>query len=182
MKFYSKLCCELFVLNNQIDENITSKIELDTRIKKLDCFCSEDWRRIKNLQGHLVVSYLKYRYGSPETYVLCSYADDELVYIEWLVPAKKMKRRYSFIDKNCYAVISCLTSSKYRGMNIYPSQLQEVVKSEIPAEKYYIWAEQDNFASIRGIQKTGAKKIANVVQQKYCFGFFSKLECREINS
>ena len=155
MRFYSKLYCELFVLNKQMDENITSKIDLDTRIKKFDCFSSEDWRRIKNLQGGLAVSYLKYRYGSPETYVLCSYADDELVYIEWVIPARKIRHRYSFIDENCYAVISCLTSSKYRGMNIYPSQLQEVAKSEIPAEKYYIWADKNNLASIIKVRNQG---------------------------
>lgn len=109
MKFYSKLYCELFILNKQIDENITSKIDLDTRIKKFDCFSSEDWRRIKNLQGGLAVSYLKYRYGSPETYVLCSYAGGKLVHIEWLVPSQKMRRRYPFIENNCYAVISCFT-------------------------------------------------------------------------
>lgn len=85
-----------------------------------------------------------------------------------------MKRRYPFVQNNDYAVISCITSSQYRGMNIYPSQIQKVAASQI-AEKYYIWAEKENYASIRGIQKAGAKKMTDLTQEKYLFGLYSKL-------
>lgn len=177
MRFYSTLHCELFVFDKDIETQVASKVHLDTSIKTLDACTSQDWQRIRTLQGGLQVLYLKYRYGSRNTYILCGYADGgDLAHIEWIVPAYKIRHRYPFIEDNCYAVISCLTSSKYRGMNIYPSQLQKVAQSEIPAERYFIWAESDNVASIKGIQKAGARKVADIVQHKYCFGLFSKVE------
>lgn len=175
MKFYSKVCFELFVLSKQIDVNVMSKTDLDTKIERFDELTAQDWRRIKKLQGGLRVSYLKYRYGSPETYVLCSYADDELVHIEWIVPPHKLKSRYPFLPGNSYSVISGLTLNDFRGLGIYPSQIQKVMASSIGASQFYIWAASDNIASLKGIRKAGGAKIGEFVQTRWLWGGISNV-------
>ncbi|MHC4131438.1 MAG: hypothetical protein ACYSR3_05510 [Planctomycetota bacterium] len=166
----------MFTLPGESANIITPKLKLDSTLLRISELSSVQSRQIRKLQGRLALTYLKWKYGSEDTYVLLSYYKDQLVHIEWLVPAQKIRTRYPFINNNSYAVISCLTREEFRGLSIYPSQLQEVVKSKIPAKRFWIWAPFDNKASLKGICKAGAKEAGQVIQIKWFWGIYSRTE------
>jgi len=168
---------DVFVLKkNGISDIVTSKAEVVTEILRL-CALKRSWlRELKRLQGSTAVSYLKLRYGSGNTYVLLAYVDNTLAHVEWIVPAGKIRGRYPFVTEDSYSIISCLTAPSFRGLGIYPSQIQKVVKSDIPAKIFWIWSESTNIPSLKGICKAGGIKVGELVQKKWFWGCVSHIE------
>lgn len=155
--------------------SIKSEISPMNRItmkKKLDLY---------RFQGFIRVSYLLMKYGSPKSYLLLAYVDKALVHVEWLIPAEKIKSRYPFVDKNSYSIIACITRPDFRGRSIFPSQIQKVVMSEIPANKYLIWAEKSNIASIKAIEKSGAQHTGFFIQCRVLAGLVTTIKYRMKN-
>jgi hypothetical protein len=169
---------EVFTLAKKLPQRADPKIKVDTKLLQLLEVTIEQWRQLKRLQGLFPALYLKWRYGSPETYILLAYVDKTLVHIEWIVPANKIRGRYPFVTKDSYSIISCLTSQSFRGLGIYPSQIQEVVKSNIPAKLFWIWTAYSNVPSLRGIGKAGGVKAAEFIQKKWFWGCISHVEYR----
>ncbi|MBN2378080.1 MAG: hypothetical protein JXD22_16905 [Sedimentisphaerales bacterium] len=178
---YSKIKHDVFIFEKQT-EPFEAKIKINTLCLPVNQLSKAQWHDVKSLQGKLAVSYLKWRYGSPETYVLLAYADKALAHIGWVVPAKKIMSRYPFVTKNSYFIIACLTSPDFRGMGIYPSQLQKIVNSEIPNQLYWGMAACDNIPSLKGIHKAGGIKVGEYVQQKWLYGCFSKTRSCSVNT
>jgi hypothetical protein len=173
---YSRINHKVFTLPGDPVNTVTPKLKLDSTLLCVYELTTVQSRQIKKLQGRLAVTYLKWRYGSEDTYVLLAYYKDRLVHIEWVVPAQKIKARYPFINDNSYAIISCMTCENFRGLGIYPSQIQEVVKSEIPSSKFWIWTPFNNKASLKGIAKSGAKEAGEIIQKKRLWGLFSSVQ------
>jgi hypothetical protein len=173
---YSKVKNEVFILPKEFCEAVTAKIELNTDILALNKLTAEHWKKLEAFQGRWTVFYLKLRYCSADSRVLLAFAGENLVHIEWIVPSKNMKSRYSFLPEDSYSIISCLTSSKFRGLGIYPSQLRKAAESNLPAKMFYIWAAADNNASLNGILKAGGVKIGELVQKKWLWGCFSHIK------
>jgi len=172
----SRIKHEVFTLSRKLPDRVTAKVELSTKLLGLNELTSEHWRLLRGLQGRFTVLYLKWRYGSPQTYILLAYVDKTLVHIEWIVPARKIRFRYPFVTEDSYSIISCLTSQSFRGLGIYPSQIQKVVESDIPAKTFWIWTPSANAPSLKGICKAGGIKAAELVQKKWLWGCISHIE------
>jgi len=173
---YSQTIYEVFVFTKKACRRIEPKVEVETKLLPLGAVTREHWRQVGQLQGRLAVSYLKFRYGSANTYVLLAYFGEELVHAEWIVPAEKIKGRYPFVADGSYSIISCLTLQSFRGLGIYPSQIQKVVKSNIQAETFWIWTASTNAQSLKGIGKAGGIKVGEFVQKKWLWGCISHIE------
>ncbi len=171
---YSKTRNVIFTLTEKPSREVAPKIEVDTKLLRLDKVAPPQWKQIKQFYGQIVASYLKWRYGSPGTHVLMAYADEKLVYVEWVVPASKIRSRYPFVSNGSYSIISCLTSQDFRGLGIYPSQIQKVVASDISAKRFWIWSAVTNTASLCGIRKAGGVKVGEFVQRKWFWGCLSR--------
>jgi hypothetical protein len=168
---------EVFILSKTSTLNkVNPKIELNTSILPIKEVSKNQWKELGKLQGRGATVYLRYRYGSPDTHVLLGYVNEKLAHVEWIVPDYKINKRYSFVTEGSYAIISCLTAPEFRGSSIYPSQIQEAVKSNITADKFWIWTTPSNKASLKGILKAGGKKVIEIVQRKWFWGFISRIE------
>ncbi|MHC4255129.1 MAG: hypothetical protein ACYSUL_05845 [Planctomycetota bacterium] len=173
---YSKIRSDIFTFSETIPQKVEARTRIDSKLLKLGDMTSTQWRQLKKVQGTFSVTYLKYRYGSPSTYLLLAYVGNKLAHVEWIVPAKRIKGRYPFLTDNTYFIISCLTSPDFRGLRIYPSQLRHVVESEIQTNLYWGMAACDNVPSIKGIYRAGGIKVGESVQTRWFWGLFSRLK------
>lgn len=167
---------EVFTLPEKIPQKIDPKVELNTTLLRLGAMTAQQWGQLKQFQGKYTTLYLRFRYGGPDTHVLLAFIERELVHVEWIVPARKLKRRYCFVPDNSYSIISCLTRQDLRGLGIFPSQIQRVVKSDIPAKMFWVWAASTNAASLKGIRKAGGIKVGEFIHKKWFWGSISRTE------
>ena len=174
---YSSTENEVFVLQkDKIADVVALRTKITTKILPLLALSKSERREVKELQGKAAFAYLKYRYGSPNTYILLAYVEGTLAHVAWIVPASKIRGRYTFVTEKSYSIISCLTSQGLRGLGIYPSQIQKVVKSDIPAKMFWVWAASTNTASLKGIRKAGGIKVREFIQEKWFWGCISHIE------
>ncbi|MHC4075144.1 MAG: hypothetical protein ACYSRZ_01850 [Planctomycetota bacterium] len=173
---YSQIKYEVFTLSRKLPDKVTAKVKLSTKVFYLNELTDEYWKQLTQFQGRFAVSYLKWRYGSSETYILLAYLNETLVHVEWIVPPGKIKGRYPFVTEDSYSIISCSTSTGFRGLGIYPSQIQGVVNSDIPAKMFWIWTSSTNIASLKGIRKAGGVKVAEYVRTKWPWGRIFHIE------
>ena len=168
---------EVFVLTKgKISETFTAGVKATTNILPLCGLSKNQWRELSKLQSKAAIFYLRFRYGSPDTYILLAFVEGALAHVEWIVPARKIRSRYPFVTDGSYSIISCFTLQSIRGLGIYPSQIQKVVESNIPAKMFWIWTASTNIPSLRGIRKAGGVKVAELVQKKWLWGFISSIE------
>lgn len=165
---------KVFRFSKNLTQKVESRIEVDTKLLHLEEVTAQHRRQLKKLQGQFAVSYLKWRYDSPDTRILFAYVKGELAHVEWVVPARKIRHRYHFVTENSYLIISCLTSPNFRGQRIYPAQLQYVLQSDIPTEIYWGLAAHDNIPSLKGIEKAGGITAGEFVQRKWFWGLIAK--------
>lgn len=128
-----------------------------SRLVRLHDLKLRDWYRIQAIQGLLSFSYLHIAYAHPRVSLMLIEVDGALASVLWVVPAEAIRRNYPFV-KSGSAIISCVTSSAFRGKGLYPYGIGQIARSEHSGE-YYIWARTDNAASLRGIVKAGGVLI-----------------------
>lgn len=63
--------------------------------------------------------------------------------------------KYPFLDNNEYVIGPCITEKAFRGQGIYPYVLNWITESYCENARYYMFVNDDNYASIRGIEKAG---------------------------
>jgi GNAT superfamily N-acetyltransferase len=173
---YSRKKGEVFIFSKEPPQRVSPKIELETKLLRVSEVTAQQWSQLKQLQGKLAVFYLRFRYGSPDTYILLGFAKGKLVYVEWVVPSKKIRSRYPFVKENTYFIMSCLTSPDFRGLGIYPALIQKAVQSHINSKIYWGAAAPTNIPSLKGIYKAGGVKVGEFVQKKWFWGCISHIE------
>jgi hypothetical protein len=171
---YSRMEGEVFKFRKDY-EDVAPKVSIETKILRPNEVTIRQWKQLKQLQGKFAVTYLKLRYNSPDTRILLAFCEGKLIHVEWVVPAKKIQRRYHFVTENSYLIISCLTSPDFRGKGVYPSQLRRVVESSIPTDTYWGLAESKNIPSLKGIHKAGGVKVGEFIQKRWFWGCFSRI-------
>ena len=179
---YSLYKHQVYTFPKTLTNIVTAKTNISSKILLCNDLSRHELDQIIRIQGSFALRYLLFRYGSPQTYILLAYTDRSLAHIQWLVPAKKIRSRYSFVPPDSYSLISCLTAPQFRGLNIYPNQIQHVLQSDIPANSFWIWAVSNNHASLRGIQKAGGIMAGKFIQQKWLYGCFSKISDCSVNT
>lgn len=170
---HSEKKAEVFTFS-KLSQEVKPRINLETKLLRLSEVTPQQWRQLKQLQGKRAVLYLRLRYDSPDTYILLAFAEEKLVYVQWIVPSKKIRSRYSFVKENSYFIIACFTAPDFRGLGIYPSQIQEAVRSDIQSEIYWGSASRDNIPSLKGIYKAGGVKVGEFVEKKWFWGCFRR--------
>lgn len=164
------------LLPGQISTTVCAAAKVDTKLVQMNQLTPLQWRELKQLQGQFGGTYLRFRYGSPYTYILLAYVEKTLAHIEWIVPAGKIRARYPFVTEGSYSIISCLTARNFQGLRIYSSQLQHITKMGISNNEYWIWADEENLASLKGIKRAGAVEVGSFLQRKWLWGLISKID------
>jgi len=168
---------DVFVLTKgKISEAMTPKTKITTRILPLRTLNKNQLREMSKLQNKAATFYLRFRYGSAHTYILMAYAKETMAHVAWIVPAEKIQPRYYFVPKDSYSIISCFTRPRFRGLGIYPLQIQKIVTSDLPVDTFWIWTASTNRPSLMGIQKAGGVKVGEFVQKKWLWGSISQIE------
>jgi hypothetical protein len=90
---YSKKKYKVFIFTDTLAKRVQAKVQVETNLIPLDELTSQQWKQLKQLRGRLAVWYLRWRYGSPETYILLAFVEKILAHIEWVVPAYMLKSR-----------------------------------------------------------------------------------------
>ncbi len=176
-KFYFRYVGEAFVLYRERWSNdITPKIEVKTEILPLHKLNKQVVKKVTGLQGGLSFLYLRFIYGSPETYLALAWEGEQLVHIGWITPSKKCRKRFPFIPEKAYMIGPCQTAPLYRGNRIYPFVLQQISRSLRGFNEYWICTNEKNIASIRGIEKAGAKKVGRFVQKRWFWGRLTSIK------
>ena len=180
-------CCStrkfnLYTLDRVLSRNHFPEIEIEKKILKLNQVSSLQWKEIGEIQGKLSVLYLKFKYGSSNTSILLGYNKGKLAHIQWIVPNRKLKKRYRFLKDGSFSIISCLTPPEFRGNKIYPSLIQELLVSDMFQTKlFWIWTSLDNLPSIRGIEKAGGELAGAFIQRRFLWGLISFIDFRKNN-
>lgn len=77
------------------------------------------------------------------------------------------------LDRKGPAIGQCVTSKQYRGKSIYPFVINKIARETLDSghDEVFIVVNVDNIASIKGIEKAGFKKYAQISAVKR-FGVF----------
>lgn len=170
-RFYFKYIGEVFVLyrGQQLDD-IVPQIEVKTEILPLYSLDKQVVEKIIDLQGYLSFVYLRFVFGSAETYLALAWVGEQLVHIGWITPSKRCGRRFPFIPEKAYMIGPCQTAPSFRGNRIYPFVLQQISRSLPGCDEYWICTNEKNLASIRGVEKAGARHVGRFVQNRWLWG------------
>ncbi|WP_422105112.1 GNAT family N-acetyltransferase [Winogradskyella sp.] len=70
----------------------------------------------------------------------------------------------------------CLTDSEYRGQGIYPYVINQISNTIVDSEKraVYMVVNQDNESSIKGIEKAGFTKYAEIKAKRWTWIYLNK--------
>jgi len=170
-KFYSEYRGEAFVLyRGQELVDIVPQIEVKTEILPLYSLDKQVVEKIVGLQSRLSFVYLRFVFGSAETYLALAWMGEQLVHIGWITPSKKCKKRFPYIPEKAYMIGPCQTAPSFRGNRIFPFVLQQISRSLPGCDEYWISANEKNLASIRGIEKAGARHVGRFVRKKRLWG------------
>ncbi len=122
------------------------------------------WPDIQKIRGKKKVRQLKeiYKKGA---YGLCFYLDSELAAYGWIGVNKQKYAQKIFgifsIPSNSAHIFDCYTVEKFRGQNLYPSIIFNLVKlgRDKGVDDVYIDAVTDNVAAQKGIGKVGFEPV-----------------------
>jgi len=80
------------------------------------------------------------------------------------------------LQKEGPAIGDCFTNPIYRGKSIYPFMISHISKEllvENKSKEVFIIVNNGNISSIRGIEKTGFKKITSIKTRRWLFFYFN---------
>lgn len=88
--------------------------------------------------------------------------DKQIVHISYV-----LSKCYKFpFMKSCdYEIGPCYTSPSQRGKGIYPAIISRIKNDLVKNGSAYMIVRADNYASIRGIEKSGFSRIGSVVKK-----------------
>jgi hypothetical protein len=176
-KFYSEYIGEAFVLyHDQQFNDITPKIEVKTEILPLHSLGRKVAKEVINLQGRQAFMYLYFTYGSKETLLALAWVGEQLAHVEWVVPYKKCRRRYPIIPEKMCMISASQTIPPFRGNRIFPFVLQRICRHTPGWDEYWILVNEKNAASIKGIEKAGARHVGRFIQKLWLWGCFTNIK------
>ncbi len=171
--FYREYIGEAYIMSS-INQYVTPKIKLRTEILPLSDLSKKVTNAIIKLHGLKDFLYLRLIYGSPKTFITLLWAGEKLVHIEWVIPSKKMKKRFPFLPQESYMISAVLTIPAFRGNNIFSYAIQQTFGGIEECDEYWILVGRRNRASIKAIEKSGAKHVGHFIQKRYFWGLLNK--------
>jgi len=173
-KFRSEYVGEVFVLyrGQRLDE-VLPKTKVETRILALRSLTDDLIRQIIALQGRLAFGYLRIVFGSAKTYVALALAEGRLVHISLVTPGRICRRRQPIIPKEAYMIGPSHTALAFRGNRIFPFVLQQIARAVAGCNEFWILVNEANIASIRAIEKAGARHVGRYIQKRWLWGLYA---------
>ena len=170
-KFYSQYISEVFVLyrGQQLDE-VVPKIEVKTEILPLLYLDKKVTEEIIKLQGYFSFAYLRLFYGSPETFLGLAWVGEKPALIEWAIPSRKLRHRYPFLPEKAYVLVDSYIAPQFVDDRIHLFLLQQIISSLPASNEYWVLVNEKHLASIRGIEKAGAKHVGRYVRKRWLWG------------
>lgn len=139
----------------QIDNRIKVVPRIDVNFEKITL---ENCHLVTELRGKIYLKEFK-KMLETNDYGLFAVIGGKPVGYGWA--KNKGSKDYFFEINECY-LCRFFVSNSYRGLNIYPTIIQELIikmNKEEGIEKFYIAVENTNKPSIKGISKLGFKFI-----------------------
>lgn len=80
------------------------------------------------------------------------------------------------INKNGPVIGDCYTHDQYRGQAIYPYVINRIAKEVIETEckEVFVIVNQDNFSSIKGIERAGFSKLASIKGTRWLWFYLNR--------
>ena len=76
--------------------------------------------------------------------------------------------KFPFMSKNDYEIGPCVTKKQFRGKGIYPNVIRYIISDvKDKAKTLYMFCNESNYASIRGIVKAGFKDDGNLERNAF---------------
>lgn len=72
--------------------------------------------------------------------------------------------KFKFLKNKDVEIGPCVTDFKHRGKGIYPAVIQSIVKDKGYSNDFYMIVDENNIASIRGIEKAGFMFIGTIIR------------------
>lgn len=143
----------------------------------MDRLSGTDWKGIEALAGRFSTFYLRLFYGSRRTALLLVMEEERVVAVLWVVPGKRIRRRYHFVSQESSAIIACVTHPSCRGLGLYPAGIRAIAASG-HSPRYFIWAHKTNAASLKGIMKAGGVKFGEFTRVRWLRGLMTSISFR----
>ena len=90
---------------------------------------------------------------------------DEVVHTSCVVPKCG---KFSFLKKGDYEIGPCVTSEKFRGRGVYQYVLRHITSQQMfQGANFYMIVREDNFPSVRGIEKSGFLRCGTVTKTRW---------------
>ena len=125
-----------------------------------------DLEHIDDLEKIVPWEFRCHQFDNVQDYFICT-CDNRTQHISWIY-YRRDPNRIIMLKPNEAEIKYCLTSKKYRGHGIYPAVLN-VISNYLYNKGYvrvYVCVNNDNYASIRGIEKAGFKLVGKVKLKK----------------
>lgn len=170
-QFYSEYFGKAFVLYcSHQNKNIVPKIEVKIEILQLRNLSKEILKEVRKFSGYIPFAYLRFTYGSPETYLALVWVGSQIAHISWVSPYKKCRKHMPVIPKNACMIGPAVTAPVFRGNGIFPFVLQQINCSALQCDEYWVLVNKKNYSSIKSIEKAGAKHLGLFTQRRYFWG------------
>ena len=131
----------------------------------------ENAKIVKNLRGKKYIKKFKKQLKNGD-YGLYAFCDGVVVGYGWQKNAGS-KDLFYIIDDGCSYLSQFFVNSTYRGKNIYPVIINELINTT-DYNKYYIAAYDTNTSSLRGISKVGFSFVRHDVFVRFLKKTFFK--------
>ena len=135
--------------------HVESKVEISFEI-----IGNSNYEKVGRIRGDTYIKQFKKQISMEDIGVYACINSIPVGY-GW-VKVKGSKDFFYNTKNNCAYLCRFFVNDKYRGLNIYPCLIKELMRissEKYEIQKFYISADEENLASIRGITKVGFKLI-----------------------
>ena len=117
------------------------------------------------------ISFWTLTFGKAKIYYLTD-EHGEVIYTSYIIPACF---KFPFMKSGDLEIGPCYTSPQFRGQGIYTKVLKSIVGLGGKNTLYYMIVDENNIASVKGIERAGFSKCGEVMKSK-----FFKRYCRKM--
>lgn len=173
-KFYSKVKYIIFKYDAKFHEsNVKAKVDISLELLPINRIGKYYKKEIFKLQSRTFFYYLKYYYGKKGTKVMLAWEGSKLAHVTWILPVANCIKKYGFLPHQDFIIGPCTTSPEYKGKNIFPHVIMSILNRYSATSTFWIFSNENNIPSIKGIKKTTAKEVGIFVHKRYLWGMFS---------
>ena len=135
-------------------------------------YYSSENRDSKSFRTSLFRFYISLLTAGKTTIYLALDKNKNIIHTAYVIPRNF---KYPFLLENEYAIGPCCTKLEARGRGIYPFVLSNIVSAN-PKNEYYMFINENNCSSIRGVKKAGFVKCRESIVGTKILNRFQKID------